>query len=130
MEPSKEAISVKNMHTLQQEKARLRRLCRAMENEAEGRLSHVKKNYGAMAFNSVFPHVDSQMGVAKLLGYAAKGAVKSSRFKSGLLTAVITVVEIVGAKKIVGLFEKLFRKKNKDEDQKEEKREKEKSNNE
>lgn len=120
MDSSKHAIPVKDRHSLQRERARLRRLCLAMEEEAEGRLDHVKKHYGAMAFNSFFPQADSGANIAKLLGYAAKGALKSSRFKSGLITAAITVAEIIGAKKIAELFEKLFSKKKKTaEDQKE-----------
>jgi hypothetical protein len=120
MDSSKRAILVKDRHSLQMEKARLIRICNSMEAEAEERLEHVKKHYGAMAFNSFFPHADAQAGIARLLGYAAKGAFKSSSFKTALITIGVTVVEIIGAKKIVDLFEKLFSKKKKGGDKKEE----------
>lgn len=123
MNPSKNAITVRDRRSLQMEKMRLRKLCRLMEDEAQGRLKHVKKNFGAMAFNTAFPHADAQVGMAKLLGYAAKGAFKSNRFKSGLATAIITIVEIVGAKKLVDLFEKIFTKKKKKDKKEEEKEE-------
>lgn len=111
MDPSKKAIVVKDMRSLQREKARLRRLCHAMEAEAEERVAHVKKHYGAMAFNSLFPHVDTQVGIAKMLGQMAKGAFKSSSFKSGIVMGLITLVEFIGVRKITELVQQLFKKK-------------------
>lgn len=98
------------------EKIRLRRVCHGMEYEAAERMKHLKANYGAMAFNTIFPNADAQMSIARLVGYAIKGVLKSTRFKSGLATAVIMIVEIIGARKLVGFFENLFSKKEEKKD--------------
>ena len=111
MKLSRQPILVKDRRTLQMERLRLQRLCEALEYDAEQRIQHLQKHYGAMAFNSLFPNATAEMSMAKLLGAALKGAFKSNRFKSGVVTAIITFVEIVGVRKLVSFFETLFSKK-------------------
>lgn len=108
MNPSKEAIVVRDMHSLKREKVRLRSLCHAMEAEAEERVEYVKKHYGMMAFNSIFPHAATQAGIARLLAVAVKSIFKSSRLQTAVITALITVLEFIGVKKLSELIRSLF----------------------
>lgn len=119
MNSLKEAIVVTDMKSLYREKARLRALCHIMEVDAKNRVNYVKKNYGSMAFNSLFPNAGTQAGAAKMFAAVAKNMFKSSGFKTGIITAIITILEFVGVRKLTELVQQLFHKKDKEEDKKE-----------
>lgn len=114
MNTSRKAIKVTDRYSLRREKARLKRLCREMEQEGQDRLDHVKQHYGTMALNSIFPDAHPETQFWKLIAYGAKSAWGSTRFKSVLISAAITFLEYIGVKGGVKLVEKLF-SRNKDE---------------
>jgi hypothetical protein len=112
-----QVIEVTDMRSLKLEKARLKGLCREMEEEGQIRLDYIKEHYGTMFFNTVFPSTHPQKHIWKLLGYALKSAWRSDHFRSVLLTALITLLEFLGIHQSVRLFEKYFKKKKPSEEQ-------------
>jgi hypothetical protein len=108
------AIRVTDMHTLEQEKARLRRMCKGMEKELQLRFDHVKENAGAMAFKSVFPGIKKESGIWNMIVHLAKNGWRNEYVQTILFSALITFIEFLGAKFGLQYLSKLFRRKKED----------------
>lgn len=106
-----DAIRVRNLRTLKRERARLKSICREIEEEEKDRLEFLKRNFVKLALNSIFPHQRMQAGLWKMLTYAVKGAWSSRNFKSILLRVVITLVEFFGVREAVRLFQQYFKRR-------------------
>lgn len=123
-----DAIRVRNLRTLKKERARLRSVCRQIEEEERERLVFLKRNFVKLALNSIFPHQRMQAGLWKMLTYAVKGAWTSPNFKSTLLRVAVTLVEFFGVREAVRLFQQYFkrnRRKKREAKEAEEKRKEE-----
>lgn len=110
MKINNEAIRVINMHTLEQEKVRLRKMCREMENELQVRFDYLKENAGGMAFNSVFPGIKKESGIWNIIVQIAKTGWKNSYVQTILFSALVTFIEFLGAKFGLKYLSKIFKK--------------------
>lgn len=104
------AIRVTDMHTLELEKTRLRKMCREMESELQGRFEHVKEHAGGMAFNTVFPGIKKESGIWGMIVQIAKNGWKNEYLQTILFSALITFIEFLGAKFGLKYLSKLFKK--------------------
>jgi hypothetical protein len=111
MKTSRRPIKVRNLKSLKRERARLRSLCREMEEQEKDRLQYLKKHFFGMALASVFPAQHMQAGLWKMLGYAVRNAWKSRNFKTALLRITITLVEFFGVREGVRLLRKYLKKR-------------------
>lgn len=98
MKISDEAIKVTDMHTLELEKARLRKMCKGMEEDLQLRFDHLRDNAGQMAFNSVFPSINKDLGIWNTIVQAVKNGWKNDFIQTILFSALITFIEFIGAK--------------------------------
>lgn len=111
MQTQNEPIKVTDMHSLELEKARLKRLCRAKEEELAGRMDHLKAHYGVMAFNSIFPGAEKERNVWKWTAHAAKGLWESQHLQSILFSALVALLEFIGVRQGTKFIAKYFGKK-------------------
>lgn len=108
------AIRVTDMHTLEQEKARLRKMCKEMENELQLRFDYMKENVGGMAFNSIFPGIKQESGIWNMITQIVKNGWKNNYVQTVLLSALITFIEFLGAKFGLKYLSNLFKKAKKE----------------
>ncbi|MGH2642589.1 MAG: hypothetical protein ACRDE2_01455 [Chitinophagaceae bacterium] len=116
MKVNENAIRVKDMHSLEEEKARLKKMCKEMEDELQLRFDHVKDNAGSMAFNSIFPGIKKESGIWNMIIQIAKNGWKHDYVQTILFSALITFVEFLGAKFGLKYLSKLFRKSKEERD--------------
>lgn len=110
MKMNDNAIRVTDMHSLEQEKARLKKMCKELENEMELRFDHIKEHAGSMAFNSVFPSIKKESGIWNIIVQIAKNGWKHDYVQTILFSALITFVEFLGAKFGLKYLSNLFKK--------------------
>lgn len=82
-------VRVTNLRTLEQEKYRMKLLCRGMEDQLQDRISYLKGNYGVMTFNSVFPTARKKGDFFKWALKLGGSAWKKGRKKRSLLTMLL-----------------------------------------
>lgn len=97
---------VTNYETLELEVARLKKRTRKLELELGGRIDFFKDNYGKMALNSVIPGVGKHKGTFGLVSRIAGIAMQSGKFKTFATGALMTVLEFVGVRLGINLFNK------------------------
>ncbi len=108
---------VRHMDALDKEIARLKKRSQALELELGDKVSHFRNNYKGMAVNSVIPSNVRKSGALGIATKVAKIAWESGKFKSFASTAVMSVLEYVGVRAGVGLYQKFTnRKKDKHKD--------------
>jgi|GEM_PF-586597 len=99
-------VKVTNVHTLELEIARLKKRSRELELELAERMDYFKGNYGKMAINTVIPGAGAGrykgwLGIATRI---AGIAWQSGNFKSFATRALMTVLEFVGVRLGINLF--------------------------
>ncbi len=97
---------VTNFETLELEVARLKKRTRQLEHELAGRVDFFKDNYGKMALNSVIPGVGKHKGTFGMVSRIAGIAWQSGKFKNFATGALMTVLEFVGVRLGINLFNK------------------------
>jgi len=97
---------VTNYETLELEVARLKKRTRKLELDLGGRIDFFKDNYGKMALNSVIPGVGKHKGTFGLVSRIAGIAMQSGKFKTFATGALMTVLEFVGVRLGINLFNK------------------------
>lgn len=97
---------VTNYETLELEVTRLKKRTRKLELELGGRIDFFKDNYGKMALNSVIPGVGKHKGTFGLVSRIAGIAMQSGKFKTFATGALMTVLEFVGVRLGINLFNK------------------------
>jgi hypothetical protein len=97
---------VTSFETLELEVARLRKRTRQLEHELAGRVDFFKDNYGKMALNSVIPGVGKHKGTFGMVSRIAGIAWQSGKFKNFATGALMTVLEFVGVRLGINLFNK------------------------
>ena len=97
---------VTNYDTLELEVVRLKKRSRKLELELGERVDFFKENYGKMAFNSVIPGVGKHKGTFGLISRIAGIAMQSGKFKTFATGALMTVLEFVGVRLGINLFNK------------------------
>lgn len=97
---------VTNYETLELEVVRLKKRTRKLELELGGRIDFFKDNYGKMALNSVIPGVGKHKGTFGLVSRIAGIAMQSGKFKTFATGALMTVLEFVGVRLGINLFNK------------------------
>lgn len=129
MKISEGQIKVTDFASLQQEKRRLKKLCRDMERQLDERFDHLKENYGAMALNTVFPGAGSGSNGWKWLpGIAAvawkafpavmskklsRVALRATKIKPIYAAVLISIFEFVAARYGLKIYRKFFGKETK-----------------
>lgn len=102
---------VTHMDALDKEILRLKRRSQALELELGERVSHFKTNFKGMAVNSVIPSNVRKSGAIGIATKVAKIAWESGKFKNFASTAVMSVLEYVGVRAGVGLYQKFTNRK-------------------
>ncbi|GAA0531501.1 hypothetical protein [Chitinophaga japonensis] len=99
-------VKVTNAHTLEQEIARLKKRSRELELELAGRVDYFKGNYGKMAINSVIPGAASGQHKGWFnIGMRIAGiAWQSGNVKTFATRALMTILEFVGVRLGINLF--------------------------
>ena len=97
---------VTNYETLELEVVRLKKRTRKLELELGERVDFFKDNYGKMALNSVIPGVGKHTGTFGLISRIAGIAMQSGKFKTFATGALMTVLEFVGVRLGINLFNK------------------------
>lgn len=119
MKVESQPIKVFDMHTLELEKARLRKVCHSMEKKMGGRLRYAKKNYIVLMLNSLFPGIKKEKSVFSWVVQIVKGAWESGHLQSILLSAAVSVAEFLsvrfGTKFLAKFFSNLKKDKEKEE---------------
>lgn len=108
MRADTQPIKVCDMRTLELEKARLRRVCRAMERRMDARLHYAKKNYVLLVLSGLFPGVRREKNLFKWVVEIIQGAWDTGRLQSILLTVIVALAEFFsvrfGAKFLANFF--------------------------
>ena len=105
---------VTHMDALNKEILRLKKRTQALELELGDKAAHLKNNFKGMAVNSVIPSNVRQSGAIGIATKVAKIAWESGKFKNFASTALMSVLEYVGVRAGVNLYQKFtHRKKNK-----------------
>ncbi|HVB02105.1 MAG TPA: hypothetical protein VNE41_00150 [Chitinophagaceae bacterium] len=108
-------ITIRDYHTMELEKLRLKSECRMLEKELETRATYLKDHYGSMALHSVFPKgsitMESVAGKARNLISGIWGNTPAGSFASG---AMRKGVQMLIARQLVRLI--TGRKKSKKKD--------------
>lgn len=110
MKVNDNAIRVTNRRTLEQEKVRLRKMCKEMENELQLRFDYLKENTGGMVFNSIFPGIKKESGIWDMVVKIAKSGWKNSYVQTILFSALVTFIEFIGARFGLKYLSKIFKK--------------------
>lgn len=97
---------VTNFETLELEVARLKKRTRQLEHELANKVDFFKDNYGKMALNSVIPGAGKHKGTFGLVSRIAGIAWQSGKFKTFATGALMTVLEFVGVRLGINLFNK------------------------
>jgi len=97
---------VTNLATLELEVTRLKRRTRKLELDLADRVDFFKQNYGKMALNSVVPGAGKHKGTFGLISRIAGIAWQSGKFKNFATGALMTVLEFVGVRLGINLFNK------------------------
>lgn len=97
---------ITNFETLELEVARLKKRTRKLELDLADRVEFFKKNYGKMALNSVVPGMGKHKGTLGLVSRIAGIAWQSGKFKTFATGALMTVLEFVGVRLGINLFNK------------------------
>ena len=97
---------ITNFETLELEVARLKKRRRKLETDLADRVDFFKENYGKMAFNSVVPGLGKHKGTFGLVSRIAGIAWQSGKFKTFATGALMTVLEFVGVRLGINLFNK------------------------
>lgn len=111
MNTRQEKIKVKDLATLQQEKKRLKQLCREMEQQLDRHFDYLKDNYRTMTFNTVFPGSPQKEGnVFRWVRGLTKIAWKAEKVQPLLTSAAINIAEIIAARYGLKFFSRLLGK--------------------
>lgn len=105
-----EPIKVCDLHTLELEKARLRRRCRSLENEMKHRAKHVRKNYITLSFNSLFPGIQQERSPFKWLTRVVQSSWEHGHLQSILLSVLIPLFEFIGVRQGTKILTQFFAK--------------------
>jgi len=97
---------ITNFETLELEVARLKKRTRKLELDLSDRVDFFKENYGKMALNSVVPGMGKHKGTFGLISRIAGIAWQSGKFKTFATGALMTVLEFVGVRLGINLFNK------------------------
>lgn len=95
---------ITNLETLELEVARLKKRTRKLELDLADRVEFLKKNYGKMALNSVIPGTGKHKGTFGLVSRIAGIAWQSGKFKTFATGALMAVLEFVGVRLGIKLF--------------------------
>jgi hypothetical protein len=97
---------VTNLETLEHEVIRLKKRTRKLELDLADRVDFFKANYGKMALNSVIPGAGKHKGTFGLVSRIAGIAWQSGKFKTFATGALMTVLEFIGVRLGINLFNK------------------------